>query len=260
MQMNRRELLHELNNAITFFEKREALCSEYERVQQKDRPYEEKRKIGWLGIIVLGVEIYYVAQILLVFVVGLFLEPMDGMMEMLLFSMIGVAIVLTTYWLFRMHNIKRNKRVDKENLKIKELKLAIEKRKKEIKQEYDVLQDTIDRYVGTWYPEGYEKSYIASYFYQVLENGRARTLGEAINLYEEECFRRRQQEENEQILEGLKRQNFKQNVQIAQSAAEAAALSAQLASANKQLASTNKQLAEMKKELAELKKDNTRRR
>lgn len=252
--MNRRELLQELNNAITFFEKREALCSEYERVQQKDRPYEEKRKIGWIGIIVLGFELYYVAQLLFVVVVGLFIEDMEseGMMEMVLLSMIGVAIVLTTYWLFRMHNIKRNKRVEKENVKIKELKLAIEKRKKEIKQEYDVIQDTIDRYVGTWYPEGYDKSHIATYFYQVIKNGRAYDLGEAINLYEEECFRRRQEQKNEQILEELERQSFKQNVQIAQSAAEAAALSAQLANANKQL-------AEMKKELAELKKDNTRR-
>ena len=53
--------------------------------------------------------------------------------------------------------------------------------------------------------------------------------------------------------EELERQSFKQNIQIAQSTVETAALSAQLASANKQL-------ADMKKELAELKKDNTRRR
>ena len=116
-----------------------------------------------------------------------------------------------------------------------------------------MCQKRIDRYLGDWYPEGYEKSNIAAYFYQVLENGRARTLGDAINLYEEECYRRRQSEENAQILKELERQSFKQNVQIAQSMAETAALSAQLATANKQL-------ADMKKELAELKRGDTNRR
>ena len=57
--MNRQEVLHGLNNAVTLFKQQEALSQEYERVQQKDRPYEEKRKIGWLGIIILGFEIYY---------------------------------------------------------------------------------------------------------------------------------------------------------------------------------------------------------
>ena len=71
--------------------------------------------------------------------------------------------------------------------------------------------------------------------------------------YEEECYRRRQSEENAQILNELERQSFKQNVQIAQSMAETAALSAQLATANKQL-------ADMKKELAELKRGDSNRR
>ena len=155
--------------------------------------------------------------------------------------------------LFRMHNIKRNKQVDKDNLKIKELKKTIEIRKKELKEEYAAVQKKIDRYLGDWYPEGYEKSNIAAYFYQVLENGRARTLGDAINLYEEECYRRRQREENAQILDELEKQSFKQNVQIVQSMAETAALSEQLANANKQL-------DDMKKELAKLKKEDTKRR
>ena len=86
------------------------------------------------------------------------------------------------------------------------------------------------------------------HFYQVIENGRARTLGDAINLYEEECYRRRQREENAQILDELEKQSFKQNVQIVQSMTETAALSSQLANANKQL-------ADMKKELEKLVKD-----
>ena len=57
--MNRQEVLHGLNNAVTLFKQQEALSQEYDRIQQKDRPYEEKRKIGWLGIIILGFEIYY---------------------------------------------------------------------------------------------------------------------------------------------------------------------------------------------------------
>ncbi|MBQ8626522.1 MAG: hypothetical protein IJ419_10225 [Agathobacter sp.] len=251
--MNRQEVLHGLNKAVTLFKQQEALSQEYDRVQQKDRPYEEKQKIGWLGIIVLGFEIYYVGAAFLGVLGALFSNDAEEVVGCGAFCLIGLGVLITTYFLFRMHNMKRNKWVDKENIKIKELKKAIEIRKKEIKGEYAEVQKRIDRYLGDWYPEGYEKSYIAAYFYQVLENGRARTLGDAINLYEEECYRRRQSEENAQILNELERQSFKQNVQIAQSMAETAALSAQLATANKQL-------ADMKKELAELKRGDANRR
>ena len=251
--MNRQEVLHGLNNAVTLFKQQEALSQEYERVQQKDRPYEEKRKIGWLGIIILGFEIYYGGMMIFVSLFNIVNNVEEHVETSILLLLMCIAGIITTYLFFRMRNIKRNKRVDKENIKIRELKKAIEIRKKEIKGEYTEVQKRIDRYLGDWYPEGYEKSYIAAYFYQVLENGRARTLGDAINLYEEECYRRRQSEENAQILNELERQSFKQNVQIAQSMAETAALSAQLATANKQL-------ADMKKELAELKRGDTNRR
>ena len=251
--MNRQEVLHGLNNAVTLFKQQEALSQEYERVQQKDRPYEEKRKIGWLGIIILGFEIYYGGMMIFVSLFNIVNNVEEHVETSILLLLMCIAGIITTYLFFRMRNIKRNKRVDKENIKIRELKKAIEIRKKEIKDEYAEVQKRIDRYLGDWYPEGYEKSYIAAYFYQVLENGRARTLGDAINLYEEECYRRRQSEENAQILNELERQSFKQNVQIAQSMAETAALSAQLATANKQL-------ADVKKELAELKRGDTNRR
>ena len=78
-------------------------------------------------------------------------------------------------------------------------------------------------------------------------------MGDAINLYEEECYRIRQREENAQILDELEKQSFKQNVQIVQSMAETAALSEQLANANRQL-------DDMKKKLAKLKKEDTKRR
>ena len=251
--MNRQEVLHGLNNAVTLFKQQEALSQEYERVQQKDRPYEEKRKIGWLGIIILGFEIYYGGMMIFVSLFNIVNNVEEHAETSILLLLMCIAGIITTYLFFRMHNIKRNKWVDKENIKIRELKKAIEIRKKEIKGEYTEVQKRIDRYLGDLYPEGYEKSYIAAYFCQVLENGRARTLGDAINLYEEECYRRRQSEENAQILNELERQSFKQNVQIAQSMAETAALSAQLATANKQL-------ADMKKELAELKRGDTNRR
>ena len=251
--MNRQEVLYGLNNAVILFKQQEALSLEYERVQQKDRPYEQKRKIGWIGIIVLGFEIYCFGGLIIGFLFGIVSNDTEIIKISAPFAIIGIAAIITTYLLFRMHNIKRNKQVDKENLKIRELKKAIETRKKELKEEYATVQKKIDRYLGDWYPKGYEKSSIAAYFYQVIENGRARTLGDAINLYEEECYRRRQRKENAQILDELEKQSFKQNVQIVQSMAETAALSSQLANANKQL-------ADMKKELEKLKKGDTKRR
>lgn len=253
--MNRQEVLDALNKAVILLKQREAISLEYERVQQKDCSYRKKRKIGWIGIIMLGFEIYYFGAFFLSFLVFLFEN--DGKHPEITewagaASLVGLAVIITTYLLFRMHNIKRNKQIDKDNLKIMELKKAIEVRKKELKKEYADVQKQVDKHLGGWYPKGYEKSGTAAYFYQVIENGRALTLGDAINLYEEECYRRRQSEENEQILEELERQRRRQNVQIAQSVAETAALNAQLANANKQL-------ADMKKQMNELKKGNTRR-
>lgn len=251
--MNRQEVLHGLNNAVTLFKQQEALSLEYERVKQKDRPYENKYKIGWIGTIVLGFEIYDVGMGILDLLFSIVDNETDSIVISSFSSLIGIAVIITTYILFRIYNVKRNKKVDKDNLKIRELKKAIEIRKKELKEEYAAVQKKIDRYLSDWYPKGYEKSSIAAYFYQVIENGRARTLGDAINLYEEECYRSRQREENAKILDELERQSFKQNVQIVQSMAETAALSAQLAKANKQL-------THMKKELAEIKRGDTNRR
>ena len=125
-------------------------------MQQKDRPYEEKRKIGWLGIIVLGFEIVYIGPLTLSPFLMIADSNAEDMKMYILISLTGIAVIVTTYLLFRMHNMKRNKWVDKENIKIRELKKAIEIRKKEIKDEYAEVQKRIDRYLGDWYPEGYE--------------------------------------------------------------------------------------------------------
>ena len=69
--MNRQEVLYGLNNAVILFKQQEALSLEYERVQQKDRPYEQKRKIGWIGIIVLGFEIYCFGGLIIGFLFGI---------------------------------------------------------------------------------------------------------------------------------------------------------------------------------------------
>lgn len=120
--MNRQEVLYGLNNAVTLFEQQEALSLEYERVKQKDRPYEQKRKIGWIGIIVLGFEIYCFGSLIIGFLFGIVSNDTEIIEISAPFAMIGIAVIITTYLLFRMHNIKRNKQVDKDNLKIKELK------------------------------------------------------------------------------------------------------------------------------------------
>ena len=134
--MNRQEVLHGLNNAVTLFKQQEALSQEYEQVQQKDRPYEEKRKIGWLGIIILGFEIVYIGPLTLSPLIMIADSNAEDMKMYILISLIGIAVIITTYLLFRIRNMKRNKWVDKENIKIRELKKAIEIRKKEIKDEF----------------------------------------------------------------------------------------------------------------------------
>ena len=128
--MNRQEVLHGLNNAVTLFKQQEALSQEYERVQQKDRPYEEKRKIGWLGIIILGFEIYYGGMMIFVSLFNIVNNVEEHVETSILLLLMCIAGIITTYLFFRMRNIKRNKRVDKENIKIRELKKAIEIRKK----------------------------------------------------------------------------------------------------------------------------------
>ena len=128
--MNRQEVLHGLNNAVTLFKQQETLSQEYERVQQKDRLYEEKRKIGWLGIIILGFEIVYIGPLTFSPLIMIADSNAEDMKMYILISLIGIAVIITTYLLFRIRNMKRNKWVDKENIKIRELKKAIEIRKK----------------------------------------------------------------------------------------------------------------------------------
>ena len=108
--MNRQEVLHGLNNAVTLFKQQETLSQEYERVQQKDRPYEEKRKIGWLGIIILGFEIVYIGPLTFSPLIMIADSNAEDMKMYILISLIGIAVIITTYLLFRIRNMKRNKR------------------------------------------------------------------------------------------------------------------------------------------------------
>lgn len=251
--MRRQELLNELDNAITLFEQREAINQEYAKVKKKDRPYRDEVGMGGLTIIFLCFEIYGFGMYVLGLVAGIIMKDEELIKNAGVGAMFFAALIVTTYLFSHLSCLIENKQIRKDNAKLRVQKVAIEKEKKVLEEKYDAVQNKINYHLGNWYPEGYEKSYIASFFYQVIANGRASGLGEAINLYEEECYRRRQMKENEHIRRELERHNFKQNVQIVQSAAETAALSAQLANANKQL-------AEMKKELSELKRNDTRRR
>ena len=47
--MNRQEVLHGLNNAVTLFKQQEALSQEYDRVQQKTVPMKKSVKSVGLG-------------------------------------------------------------------------------------------------------------------------------------------------------------------------------------------------------------------
>ena len=100
--MNRQEVLHGLNNAVTLFKQQEALSQEYERVQQKDRPYEEKRKIGWLGIIILGFEIYYGGMMIFVSLFNIVNNVEEHVETSILLLLMCIAGIITTYLFFRM--------------------------------------------------------------------------------------------------------------------------------------------------------------
>ena len=109
-------------------------------------------------------------------------------------------------------------------------------KKQELQEQYEMVESRLDRYVRGWYPKGYESSKIADYFYAVIKNGQAYTIGEAINLYEEECYRRRQQQLQERIYEEQRKQTMLQKTQVA----EQATLIAQLSKTNKQLEEQNR--------------------
>ncbi len=235
--MNKLELLSRLENAVKLFEQKETIVANYKALERKDRPYEEKRKIGLLGKILLGLEMigmfFYGGMCLLS---ALFTGDKETFIIGIVLIVIFLAVILTTYLLCILYNRRRNKRVDIENAELKVLKQKIAIKKQELKEQYELVESRLDRYVRSWYPEGYESSKIAAYFYVVIKNGQAYTIGDAITLYQEEQYRRRQQQLQEKIYEEQRKQTMLQKVQVA----EQATLIAQLSKTNQQLEEQNR--------------------
>lgn len=83
-------------------------------------------------------------------------------------------------------NSQEAKRVEQQNEEIRAHNEVITKRINFINSQMKEIRDKADKYLSGWYPRNYCYSEAVKYFIDVIENYRADTLKEAINLYEEE--------------------------------------------------------------------------
>ena len=96
--MNKLELLSRLENAVKLFEQKETIRANYQALERKDRPYEEKRKIGLFGKVILGLEIIYMLDYAGAFFLAIFMSELDKETYLvgIVLVVILLAIILTT--------------------------------------------------------------------------------------------------------------------------------------------------------------------
>lgn len=116
-------------------------------------------------------------------IVGIFRDFLrkNGIIVFLLF---GILLVLAGLELFKNHKKLKNKQ--KSEIEDAENKL----------REYFTAHECPALYCV---PEKYQYYIAVSYIYECLKNGRANSLKEAINLYEEQCYRWKMEASQQQI-------------------------------------------------------------
>lgn len=101
---------------------------------------------------------------------------------------LGLGITIPIVLLLR---IISNKYIDKKNESIKKkieqnkekLQVALEQRE-QLLQRMEQVQMEYNQYVAPWYPAEYSYLSVAQFLYNVVRNGRADSMKEALNLYE----------------------------------------------------------------------------
>lgn len=194
----REELLNGLGEAINIIRQLAGVQEKLNNVRssyRNTRPTKRFNLIGIVGLIITGFW-------------GLF--SLLGFMLGDIFVGIGflLFLVLPHYLVFNHFNKKINKRINEENKKIVARNEQLKIQEQSILTELQQIQIIYRESIGQWYPENYCSLDAAEFFYNVINNYRADSIKEAINLYETHMHQQRVENNQQQAIKQQKLNNL----------------------------------------------------
>ncbi len=210
----REELLRGLKRALELMQGILTLQNQQGEIQKQYKKhinhYKKKKewqgRIGggngiviWIGLTLVMIN-SLVCQIYAIIIENVFRLDVD-----IAFRLAWIPVIITAYFLAivvknRMNNSirKQNAKIDEHNLRIDEQNRGIDEQNAQIKaneqlilQKIHATQVEYTEQIAPWYPEKYCYIEAIEFFVNMVENYRADTLKEAINLYEDTMHKNR---------------------------------------------------------------------
>ena len=127
-----------------------------------------------------------------------------------LIAIIVMTIVFRKLITMAMH--WRNKKIERQNQAIRARNAEIINGQTALRQqeeyavnEFNRIKAELNSMIQGWYPQAYLDSESAKFFLHLVENYRANTMQEAVNLWEEEKYRRKIEDAQREMIEEQRR-------------------------------------------------------
>ena len=143
-----------------------------------------------------------ILAIVAVFAVYVFARGFSHSPAGIILILVGTVAVAALFTFFYIK--KDQKTVNTANEDIRANNEEIDARRNQLNAEYNELAKMLREEVENGYPEDYTNLDAVDFFWGAYRNGRASTYGELINLYEDELFKRKQEQEMKAIKAGQK--------------------------------------------------------
>ena len=140
-------------------------------------------------------------------IIGTLVSIVQGMsIGIAIILVVLVALIVGAEW-FLITRI--NSSVAKHNQAAEEYNRAVQEKRNTIYQEYKALLDDMLAFGNGWYPPDYYNAAAINFFVNAVKNFRAKTMGEAVNLFEDSgykqemlAYQRQQVQQLNQLVEG----------------------------------------------------------
>lgn len=198
MMTTREELLNGLGEAVNVIRQLAGVQQKLNNVRalyRNTKPVKRFNLIGLIGIILIG---FWVLCSLMAVVAH---EPGAAIGFFVLF-------IIPHFIVFKFLNKRINKRVNEENNKIIANNEQLKIQEQNVLNELQQIQITYRERIGHWYPENYCTVDAVEFFYNVINNYRADSMKEAINLYETHMHQQRVESNQQQAIKQQKLNNL----------------------------------------------------
>lgn len=136
--------------------------------------------------------------------------PLIELMGRLGFWIIFLPVLLAAFFGIRYAVAKKNEQVEQHNTAINEHNAQMQARYDETAAQLAVLKKELFGNTSSWYPASYYSLSAAEFFVNVVENYRADTIKEMVNLYEATKEQKEAARRQEEINRSLKQQTLNQ--------------------------------------------------